>query len=455
MKEMNIPVGVSDFEEIRKNEYYYIDKSELIGELLSRTGIKVTLITRPRRFGKTLGMSMLESFFDIRKESRKLFEGLKITENQALCDAWMNQYPTIFVSFRQVDGLDFTGAYDMLTMVIADLYNRHLYLLDGKNATDFQKAAFAHLAHGSGSIKEVKSSLMLLTTMMQSYYEKPVILLIDEYDVPVAKANNNGYYDEMLDVMKGLMQALKDNQALRFAVVTGCLKIAKESIFTGTNKFVSDTITNSRLNEYFGFVQSEVDQLLNDAGLTEQADNIRKWYDGYHFGDFDVYSHAQALAQSSDFLSAHKDWKQIAVLNTAVAAKKVMEEKDPSQAAVASRTAGELYGMKILAEEINNVKGNTTRFLILGKEPVYAKTAGKISVAFEIPHKSGSLYNILGNFIFNNVNMTMIESRPIPEKSFEYRFFVDFEGNLSDAGVRNALTGLAAEASVMRILGNY
>ena len=289
MKEMNIPVGVSDFEEIRKNEYYYIDKSELIGELLSRTGIKVTLITRPRRFGKTLGMSMLESFFDIRKESRKLFEGLKITENQALCDAWMNQYPTIFVSFRQVDGLDFTGAYDMLTMVIADLYNRHLYLLDGKNATDFQKAAFAHLAHGSGSIKEVKSSLMLLTTMMQSYYEKPVILLIDEYDVPVAKANNNGYYDEMLDVMKGLMQALKDNQALRFAVVTGCLKIAKESIFTGTNNFVSDTITNSRLNEYFGFVQSEVDQLLNDAGLTEQADNIRKWYDGYHFGDFDVY----------------------------------------------------------------------------------------------------------------------------------------------------------------------
>ena len=168
-----------------------------------------------------------------------------------------------------------------------------------------------------------------------------------------------------------------------------------------------------------------------------------------------VYSHAQALAQSSDFLSAHKDWKQIAVLNTAVAAKKVMEEKDPSQAAVASRTAGELYGMEILAKEINNVKGNTTRFLILGKEPVYAKTAGKISVAFEIAHKSGSLYNILGNFIFNNVNMTMIESRPIPEKSFEYRFFVDFEGNLSDAGVRNALTGLAAEASVMRILGNY
>ena len=185
---MNIPVGVSDFEEIRKNGYCYVDKSRLIGELLSRTGTKVTIITRPRRFGKTLGMSMLENFFDIRRDSRKLFEGLEITKNQALCVEWMNQYPTIIVSFRQVDGLDFTGAYDMLTMVIANLYNKHLYLLDSKNATQFQKTAFAHLAHGSGSVIEVKSSLMLLTTMMQSYYEKPVVLLIDECDVPGSKS---------------------------------------------------------------------------------------------------------------------------------------------------------------------------------------------------------------------------------------------------------------------------
>ena len=179
MKEMNIPVGVSDFEEIRKNGYYYIDKSGLIEELLNRTGTKVTLITRPRRFGKTLGMSMLENFFDIRRDSRKLFEGLKIAEYPAICEMWMNQYPTVFISLRQVDGLDFTGAYDMLTMVIAELYNKHLYLLDGKNITEFQRAAFTHLAHGYGSMKEVKSSLMLLTTLMQQYYGKPVILLID------------------------------------------------------------------------------------------------------------------------------------------------------------------------------------------------------------------------------------------------------------------------------------
>ena len=289
MKEMNIPVGVSDFEKIRKNGYYYIDKSGLIVELLDRTGTKVTIITRPRRFGKTLGMSMLESFFDIRKDSKELFEGLEIANHQTLCDEWMNRYPTVFVSFRQVDGLDFTGAYDMLTWVISELYKKYLYLLDSDKIDSSDKDVAKQLVRGNASLKDTKGSLMLLTRMMQQHYGKPVILLIDEYDVPVAKANNNGYYTEMLDVMKGLMQALKDNQALCFAVVTGCLKIAKESIFTGTNNFVSDTITNSRLNEYFGFVQSEVNQLLKDADMTEQTENIKKWYDGYHFGDFDVY----------------------------------------------------------------------------------------------------------------------------------------------------------------------
>ena len=288
MRTLNIPVGVSDFEKIRNGDFYYIDKSGLIKNVLKEQA-EVTLITRPRRFGKTLGMSMLENFFDIRKDSRALFEGLEIARDQALCDAWMNQYPTIFVSFRQVDGLDFTGAYDMLTWVISELYKKHRYLLDSDRIGTSDKEIAKQLEWGQASLKDTKGSLLLLTRMMQQHYGKPVILLIDEYDVPVAKANSNGYYAEMLDVMKGLLQALKDNQALQFAVVTGCLKIAKESIFTGTNNFVSDTITNSRLNEYFGFVQSEVDQLLKDTGVTEQADSIRRWYDGYHFGDFDVY----------------------------------------------------------------------------------------------------------------------------------------------------------------------
>ena len=289
VKTLNIPVGVSDFEKIRENGFYYVDKSGLLEELLTKKTAEVTLITRPRRFGKTLGMSMLESFFDIRKDSRKLFEGLEITKQQDLCEKWMNQYPTVFVSFRQVDGLDFDSAYDMFTLVISDLYKRHLYLLDSDQISEYDKAIVKQLVLGDASVKDTKGSLLLLTRLLQQHYGKPVILLIDEYDVPVAKANSHGYYNEMLDVMKGLMQALKDNQSLLFAVITGCLKIAKESIFTGTNNFVSDTITDSRLNEYFGFVQDEVNQIVEDAGVSEQADVIKKWYDGYHFGDFDVY----------------------------------------------------------------------------------------------------------------------------------------------------------------------
>ena len=289
MKLLSIPVGVSDFEEIRRNGYYYVDKSGLIGELLSTTGTKVTLITRPRRFGKTLGMSMLESFFDIRKDNKALFEELEIAKRHELCMEWMNQWPTVFVSFRQVDGLNFNSAYDMLTLVISELYKKHLYLLDSDKLDSFDKEIVKQLIQGTASAKDTKGSLMLLTRLMYQQYGKPVILLIDEYDVPVAKASRNGYYEEMLDVMKGLMQALKDNQALCFAVITGCLKIAKESIFTGTNNFISDTITDSRLNEYFGFVQSEVDQILKDADVLDKAESIREWYDGYHFGDFDVY----------------------------------------------------------------------------------------------------------------------------------------------------------------------
>ena len=289
MKLLRIPVGVSDFAEIRRNGYYYVDKSGLIGEILGTTGTKVTLITRPRRFGKTLGMSMLESFFDIQKDNKTLFEGLEIANRHDLCTEWMNQWPTVFVSFRQVDGLNFNSAYGMLTLVISELYKKHLYLLDSDKVDGYDKEIVKQLIQGTASAKDTKGSLMLLTRLMCQQYGKPVILLIDEYDVPVAKANSNGYYEEMLDVMKGLMQALKDNQALCFAVITGCLKIAKESIFTGTNNFISDTLTDSILNEYFGFVQSEVDQILKDADALDKAESIREWYDGYHFGDFDVY----------------------------------------------------------------------------------------------------------------------------------------------------------------------
>lgn len=289
MLEKNIPIGISDFEEIRGNHFYYVDKSGLIAEILRSESVKVSLITRPRRFGKTLGMSMLESFFDIRRQSRNLFEGLEITRYTELCDRWMNHWPTIFVSFRRVDGLDFQGAYDMLSLVISELFRDHLYLLDSDRVNDYDKRTIKRIAEGEATVKDMKDSLVLLTGAMRQHYNKKVILLMDEYDVPIAKANSHGYYQEMLDVIKGIMQALKDNSALQFAVITGCLKIAKESIFSGTNNFVSDTITDSRLNEYFGFTQEDMAYILRDLDAQEYAYKIKNWYDGYHFGDFDVY----------------------------------------------------------------------------------------------------------------------------------------------------------------------
>ena len=289
MNDLKIPVGISDFAKIRNYKYYYVDKTGLIEDLLEKETAEVTLITRPRRFGKTMGMSMLANFFDIRKDSQAMFEGLEISKNTALCSEWMNQWPTLFLSFKKVDGLNFQDAYDMLTVVLANLYKKHMYLLESDKINPFDKEIITHIMSGDAPVKEIKDSLALLTTTMQEYYGKPVILLIDEYDVPIAKASAKGYYAEMLDVVKGLMQALKDNDALRFAVVTGCLRIAKESIFTGTNNFVSDTISSSHLNEYFGFTQADVDQILKDADCLKHAADIKNWYDGYHFGDLDVY----------------------------------------------------------------------------------------------------------------------------------------------------------------------
>ena len=289
MKKLNIPVGISDFAKIRDRKYYYVDKTKLISDLLEEETAEVTLITRPRRFGKTMAMSMLSHFFDIRKDSKAMFQGLKIAENTELCDEWMNQWPVIFLSFRRVDGLNFQGAYGMLQATITDVCENHLYLLDSPQVSAYPKEVMDRLLRGTASEKETKGSLLMLTKMMEAHYGKPAILLIDEYDVPIAKASANGYYDEMLDVMKGVLQALKDNDALRFAVITGCLRIAKESIFTGTNNFVSDTISSSHLNEYFGFTQEEVDQILSDADQMDYAEDVKAWYDGYHFGELDVY----------------------------------------------------------------------------------------------------------------------------------------------------------------------
>ena len=293
MKKLNIPVGISDFAKIRDRKYYYVDKTKLISDLLEEETAEVTLITRPRRFGKTMAMSMLSHYFDIRKDSKAMFQGLRISEDRELCDEWMNQWPVLFLTFKDVNGLTFASAKEMLLNRIAEIYNDHSYLLEGPQVRENDRKVFEQLADevsGTPTDAMLKTSIALLMKLMRDYYGKPVILLLDEYDVPIAKASANGYYAEMLEIIRGMLStALKDNDAMRFAVITGCLRIAKESIFTGTNNFVSDTISSSHLNEYFGFTQEEVDQILSDADQTDHAEDVKAWYDGYHFGELDVY----------------------------------------------------------------------------------------------------------------------------------------------------------------------
>ncbi|MCI9046040.1 MAG: AAA family ATPase [Hungatella sp.] len=284
MGKIHIPVGTSNFAEIRKEHYYFIDKSGLIEELLKTDGTKVTLITRPRRFGKTLAMSMLAEFFDIQKDSSELFQELSIANHGQLCKSWMNQYPTLFLTFKDVGGNTFDSAYEMLRDVLAKACNAHYYLKDSDLVNENDKKVFLHLADivdGKPTGGQVKTGIALLLRMLHAHYKKPAILLLDEYDVPIAKAkedsvNSTDYYRSMMEVISSMISsAIKDNDHLKFAVITGCLKITKESIFTGTNNFVSDTISDTRLNEYFGFTQEEVDRLLTDTGLAGHGAEIK------------------------------------------------------------------------------------------------------------------------------------------------------------------------------------
>lgn len=290
MEVLKFPVGLSNFAKLRDEGYYYIDKTKLIAELLSGGAAEVTLITRPRRFGKTLAMSMLADFFDIRKDSKKHFADLAIVKRSDICEQWLNKYPTIFISFKDIDGLTFQDALAQFSLQFANLYREYAYLLNCSAIDNDDKAVFQKIKANEASFAEISRALSTLMRMLELYYGKNVILLIDEYDVPIAKASSHGYYNEMLNLLKPLLStSLKDNPSLCFAVVTGCLRIAKESIFTGTNNFISDSIVRAHLNEAFGFTQKEVDKLLFDAGAEAYAPTIQTWYDGYHFDNADVY----------------------------------------------------------------------------------------------------------------------------------------------------------------------
>ena len=302
-KTLNLPVGIENFKEIRQLGFYYIDKTRLIEQLLQGWG-KVTLFTRPRRFGKTLNMSMLKSFFEIGTD-KSLFDGLYISGNKELCDEYMGKYPVIFLSLKGVDGLDFTTARRMLCAILKNEFDRHYYLKTSDALTDEDRTLFTNMLQGS--YDNIEDSIRMLSKLLFKHFGQKAVILIDEYDVPLDKAFQNGYYKEMVSLIRGLFgQALKTNEFLQFAVLTGCLRISKESIFTGLNNFKVMSITDSRFDEQFGFTDKEVRKLLSDYGMDSHFDEIKEWYDGYHFGRADVYcpwdviNHVDHLRDDSD-----------------------------------------------------------------------------------------------------------------------------------------------------------
>lgn len=290
-----VGVGESDFAALRRSGKYYVDKTAVMYELVEETENKVTLFTRPRRFGKTLMMSMLSNFFSIRKDSREIFEGLGITAYKEFCEKWMNQSPVLFLSYKDVEAETFEGAYRMLKTKLADLCKELDFLLEETAVNSADRDIFRKLMFKTAEEDDVKNSLKTIMRMLYAVYGRKTILLIDEYDVPLARASEkntveNAYYSAMLDVIKGMMgTALKNNEFLEFSVITGCLRIAKESIFTGTNNFASYSVLDADFSEYFGFSEEEVEKMLLAADRQDKADLIKEWYDGYIFGDSFLY----------------------------------------------------------------------------------------------------------------------------------------------------------------------
>ena len=283
---LKLPVGIDDFKKIREAGFYYVDKTKLIEQLLQSWG-EVTLFTRPRRFGKTLNMSMLKSFFEIGAE-KSLFQGLYISEKEKLCAEYMGKYPVIFLSLKGVEGLHFADAQKMLMTIINNEVRRHYYLKTSDKLTVEDRKQFEKMLLNEDV--NLVDSLRLLSQLLYLHYDQKVVILIDEYDVPLDKAFKNGYYQEMVSLIRGLFgQALKTNEFLQFAVLTGCLRVSKESIFTGLNNFEINSIVDIEHEEGFGFTDAEVMQMLKYYHCTNRYSDIKEWYDGYHFGNADIY----------------------------------------------------------------------------------------------------------------------------------------------------------------------
>lgn len=296
---LSLPIGIEDFKEVRKDGYYYVDKTALIEQVLEKRS-KVTLFTRPRRFGKSLNMSMLKNFFEIGTDAA-LFEELHISKNTQMCEKYMGKYPVIAVSLKGVDAATYEEAFDQLVDIMNNNAAEFSFLQNSDSLTDYEKKRFIKLLDDQMNQKIMGSSMLWLTKLLEKHYNKKVVVLIDEYDVPLAKAHENGYYDKMVLLIRNMFgNVLKTNNSLAFAVLTGCLRIAKESIFTGLNNFKVYSITDEEFDETFGFTGEEVQEMLAYYGLSSCFDKVKEWYDGYRFGNTDVYCPWDVVNYCSD-----------------------------------------------------------------------------------------------------------------------------------------------------------
>ena len=297
-----LPIGIENFEEMRREDFYYVDKSHVIEQLLTQWG-KVNLFTRPRRFGKSLNMSMLQSFFEIGKD-KTLFDGLRISDNQELCEKYQGKFPVVSVSLKGINGATYEEARRFLIKIINEEARRLSVLSDSTELDETDHELLTQLKKKEMTNDSLVYSIRELTELLEKHYGSKVIVLIDEYDVPLAKANENGYYDEMVLLIRNLFEnALKTNSSLKFAVLTGCLRIAKESIFTGLNNFKVYSITDKSFDETFGFTDAEVRELLRYYGQEKYYETVKEWYDGYRFGNVDVYCPWDVINFCSDHLA--------------------------------------------------------------------------------------------------------------------------------------------------------
>ena len=392
-KKKRLPISTDNFEQVRNENLYYVDKTALVEQLLNNWA-EVTLFTRPRRFGKSLNMSMLRHFFEIGSDL-SLFDGLTITQRTDLCEQYMGKYPVISLTLKDVNGLNFESAYDSFCRIIQSEALRHYYLKDSDVLLPKEKEMFKSLLSDNPKKENIKNSLQILSALLEKHYSQKTIILIDEYDVPLDKAYLNGYYDEMLDLIRALFDSvLKSNTSLQFAILTGCLRVSKESVFTGLTNFRVCDVSDLKFAEYFGFTQNEVEEMFEYYGFENRLKDAKMWYDGYHFGDKEMYCPWDVMSFCDDLQSNSSAEPRSYWINTSGndIVRQLIERnstdfvKADIEALIAGKTIEKKLNLNITHREINYNINNLWSLLYMTGYLTTTKTPSKGMCTLCIPN---------------------------------------------------------------------